>query len=238
MAGKEEYVSLNDELFSRKESNVAMSIFLGLLVLLTGVNMTQFSTSIYDDAIGARVGDLWLVEFDLTTTTYATTELLQDEEVVVLEFDPRQIGTPEELGLGMIEIRIEPEESAGTNPSDPFGQCDSIAATLQQNDFSAQWGDERNVISGQDSSCEAIDLSLIVYPGFTGNSSTVTVANEFQALMSWSDTSWGDGIIELVLELDTNYIQELGVITEDSDEELTVTVTFTSFEAKASLLNE
>ena len=236
MAGKEESVSLNDELFSRKESNVTMGIFLALLVLLTGVNMTQFSTSIYDDAIGARVGDQWLVEFDLTTTTYATTELLQDEEVVVLEIDPRQTGTPEELGMGMIEIRIEPEESAGANPNDPFGQCDSIAATLQQNDFSAQWSDERNVISGQDSSCEAIQLSLIVYPGFTGNSSTVTVANEFQALMSWSDTSWGDGIIELVLELDTNYIQELGVITEDSEEELTVTVTFTSFEAKASLL--
>ena len=44
--------------------------------------------------------DQWLVEFDLTTTTYSTTELLQDEEVVVLEIDPGQIGTPEELGMG------------------------------------------------------------------------------------------------------------------------------------------
>lgn len=238
MGNDGEQQSLTDELLRYKESNVTMSIFLVLLVLLTGINMTQFTSAIYDGAVNARVGDEWLVEFDLSTTSYEVTKVMQDEEVFVLEIDPSQIDIPADLAMGLVEISIQPEESAGADPSDPLGQCDSIAATLEQNDFTAQWEDERNVVSGQDSSCEAIGLSLIVYPGFTGNSSTVTVANEYQALMMWSDTTWGIGVINLVLELDTNYIQELGVVAEDTQEELTIAVTFTSFKAKASMLND
>lgn len=235
--GQNEGISLTAELFGRKETNVFMAIFLIVLMILSGINMMQFSSTIYDDAMNARSGNEWLVEFDLSTTTYETEKLLQDEEVYVLEIDPSLIDFPTNATMGMIEISITPEESAGTNPNDPLGQCDSISATLDKNEFTAQWDDQRNVLSGQDSSCEAIALSLIVYPGYTGNSSVVTVANEFQALLGWTETIWGLGMIELILELDTNYIQELGIITEDSEEELTISVTFTSFHAKASLSN-
>lgn len=233
--GQREEISLTNELFRRKEANVSMITFLGVLVILSGINMIHFSSSIYDDAVNARIGEEWLVEFDLNKTTNEIVEILQDEEVYVLEIDPSQMDLPANMNMGLLEISILPEETAGTNPNDPLGQCDSVSATLSKNDFSAQWDDNRNILSGQDSSCDAIDLALIIYPEFTGNSSVVTVPNEYQALMTWTDTGWGDGIVELVLELDTNYIEELGIVTEDADEELRIVISFTSFKAKASL---
>lgn len=230
-------VSLTEELLRRKETNILMIVFLSSLVILSAINMMQFSSSIYDDAFNARTGDEWLVDFDSFTTTYEVEKILQDDEVYLLEIYPSELDFPPDSSMGLLEIEITPEETAGASVNDPLGQCDSISATLNKNDFTAQWDDERNDLSGQDSDCEVIYLSLVIYPNFTGNSSIVTVANEYQALMEWTDKSWGVGIIELVLELDTNYIQEFGVVTEDSEEELTISYRFTSFNAKASLVN-
>ena len=113
---------------------------------------------------------------------------------------------------------------------DDWNQCDSIAGDINRNDFTAQWDDPSNNLSGQDSSCLPIELRLRVYPGFTGDSIAVSAKNEFQAMQDWTSTGWGEGQISIDLDLDVNTLLGLNTPT-DTDEEITVEVTVVMFSA-------
>lgn len=59
--------------------------------------------------------------------------------------------------------------------------------------------------------------------------------NEFQALLPWRQTGWGEGELEVEVELDVNTVDELGPISNDDDEDITIEVIVSGFVASASM---
>ena len=51
--------------------------------------------------------------------------------------------------------------------------------------------------------------------------------------MPWTALGWGEGTLEIKVELDVNSVDQLGPVSQDEDEEITVTVDIETFTAEA-----
>ena len=80
-------------------------------------------------------------------------------------------------------------------------------------------------------------MNLQIYPEYSGNSKSSDAPNEFQALMPWNLEGWGEGTLSISIELDVNSVDQLGPVTDDDDEEITILVEVHTFNAKAKLNN-
>jgi len=76
------------------------------------------------------------------------------------------------------------------------------------------------------------ELHLRIYPGYDGENHTAYAVNEYQALLPWKDSGWGEGVLEIQIELDVNSVDQIGPFAQD-DEEITITVQVIMFEARA-----
>ena len=166
----------------------------------------------------------WALSFEVQNYTMQAVETLQDDESRNVEFALSEINIPEGYAIGSIDVVITSEEDEGISV-----QCDSVAGDIIENDLTAQWDDPVSNLSGQDSSCQPIYLFLRVYPDFDGQSRTVSALNEYQALESWSEVGWGDGVLSLDLDLDVNAPFGFDPVGQDVDEEITVDVTVVMF---------
>ena len=64
-----------------------------------------------------------------------------------------------------------------------------------------------------------------------------SAANQFQALLPWTYSGWGEGVLSVEVELDVNTVEELGPVTQDDDEDITIEVEVSGFIASAMLIN-
>ena len=159
----------------------------------------------------------------------------------MIQFHMDDIELLEGYRVGMINVSILPDADSNGGLLDPLSQCDSIGANIikrtgEEDGLFAQWEDQRNVLSGQDSSCQIIDLFLSVYPNFDGENVTYEAANEFQALQQWREDIWGHGVLEIEVDLDVNTV-EPGPFATDDEEEITIVVEVHTFFATANLIN-
>ena len=224
------------KLCTHRESNIASAIFIVLVLLLGTIQSLDWQENYYQQAIDAKTSDDWAIVFDLETFTEEQTEVWQDEETKVIDFDVEDFLIPDGNYVGAILVSITPKDS-DASVIDPLVQCDAISANIIVNEFTAQWNSENNNLSGQDSSCETIEMYLQVYPGFTGDDQTSDAPNEFQALMPWKEAGWGEGTISIEVELDVNSVDQLGPVSQDEDEEITVSVNIVTFTTYAVLNN-
>ena len=51
--------------------------------------------------------------------------------------------------------------------------------------------------------------------------------------MPWNLDGWGEGILSIAVELDVNSVDQLGPVSQDEDEEITIIVEVHTFSAKA-----
>ena len=225
------------EIFSIREANMAASIALAVILISGGSNLYNWTQEEYDVAKEAATEDQWLMEFNVSVSTTIHEETWQDEEKKVVEFYMDDFEIPDGYLVGEIKVIVKPDADSNGTTLDPIAQCDSIAANiLNDGGLTAQWDSEENVLSGQDSSCEWIILRLQTYPGYDGEDFNSSAANEFQALLPWSETGWGEGLLSLEVELDVNTVEEFGPITQDDDEDITIEVEVSGFIASATLI--
>ncbi len=233
----EELADIVGEIFSIREANMAASIALAVILISGGSNLYNWTQEEYDVAKEAATEDQWLMEFNVSVSTTIHEETWQDEEKKVVEFYMDDFEIPDGYLVGEIKVIVKPDADSNGTTLDPIAQCDSIAANiLNDGELTAQWDSEENVLSGQDSSCEWIILRLQTYPGYDGEDFNSSAANEFQALLPWSETGWGEGLLSLEVELDVNTVEEFGPITQDDDEDITIEVEVSGFIASATLI--
>ena len=224
------------EIFSIREANYAISVFFVVFLISSGSNLYKWTQDEYEVAREAATDDFWGIEFDIISLNAIHEETWQDEEKKVIEFYMDEFSFPENYLIGKIEIIVKPDSDSNGTLLDPIAQCDSIAANLlNDGGLSAQWDNESNILSGQDSSCEWITLSLQTYPNFSGNNMSSSAANEFQALMPWTEEGWGEGVLGIEVELDVNSVDELGPVSQDDDEDIEIEVLVHGFIANAGL---
>ena len=229
-----EIVEIVGEIFSIREANVAMSIAMALVLISSGSNLYNWTQTEYDLARDAATDDQWLIEFNVSVSTTTHEETWQDEEKKIVEFymDDSEMVPLEGYTIGMVNVTVSPDTVDGFSVADPIAQCDAISASVIVNDMTAQWESENNILSAQDSSCEDIQLSLMVYPSYFGGNLTVPGVNEFQVLQPWRNLGWGEGVLEIKVDLDVN-TAEPGPFAADDDEEITITVEVIGFLANA-----
>lgn len=225
-----------EDIFSLREANIAMTFAISLILISGGWNVYKWTQDEYDVARDAATDDSWLVEFNVSMTNAVHEETWQDEEKKTVTFYMDEFEIPDGYLVGEIEVIVKPDADSNGTLIDPVAQCDSIGANLlNEGDLTAQWDYDGNVLSGQDSSCEWIRLNLRTYPGFDGEDLNSSAPNEFQALLPWKQTGWGEGILEVEVELDVNTVDVLGPISSDDDEDITIEVIVSGFVARASL---
>ena len=233
-----EVVEIVGEIFSIREANVAMSIAMALFLISSGSNLYSWTQTEYDLARDAATDDQWLIEFNVSVSTTTHEETWQDEEKKVVEFYMDDFELPDGYLVGEIKVIVKPDSDSNGTTLDPIAQCDSIAANiLNDGELTAQWDSEQNELSGQDSSCEWIILRLQAYPGYFGDDMNSSAANHFQALLPWTYSGWGEGVLSVEVELDVNTVEEFGPVTQDDDEDITIEVEVSGFMASAMLIN-
>jgi len=200
-----------------------LASFIAALILLsyTGYDTVIHRTDIISDF---AEDNQYRITFSTQNETMQEVETLQDDETTNIQFDLSELSISEGYSIGLIEVVITSEEEEGISV-----QCDSVAGDIIENDLTAQWNDTSNDLSGQDSSCQPINLKLRVYPNYDGETITVLAINEYQALQNWSQTGWGLGALSLDLDLDVNSPLGFDFGNQDSDEEITVDVTVVTF---------
>ena len=233
-----EVVEIVGEIFSIREANVAMSIAMALFLISSGSNLYSWTQTEYELARDAATDDQWLIEFNVSFSSTIHEETWQDEEKKVVEFYMDDFELPDGYLVGEIKVIVKPDADSNGTTLDPIAQCDSIAANiLNDGELTAQWDSEQNELSGQDSSCEWIILRLQAYPGYFGEDMNSSAANQFQALLPWTYSGWGEGVLSVEVELDVNTVEELGPVTQDDDEDITIEVEVSGFMASAMLIN-
>tara|TARA_B100000287_G_scaffold50087_1_gene44369 strand:- start:726 stop:1448 length:723 start_codon:yes stop_codon:yes gene_type:complete len=233
-----EIVEIVGEIFSIREANVAMSIAMALVLISSGSNLYNWTQTEYDLARDAATDDQWLIEFNVSVSTTTHEETWQDEEKKIVEFYMDDFELPDGYLVGEIRVIVKPDSDSNGTTLDPIAQCDSIAANiLNDGELTAQWDSEQNELSGQDSSCEWIILRLQAYPGYFGDDMNSSAANHFQALLPWTYSGWGEGVLSVEVELDVNTVEEFGPVTQDDDEDITIEVEVSGFMASATLIN-
>tara|TARA_B110000003_G_scaffold49151_1_gene47894 strand:- start:1821 stop:2555 length:735 start_codon:yes stop_codon:yes gene_type:complete len=218
-----------EQIFTLRESNMISALLISLVIIISSIHALDWNYNYYDDAIDAKTAEDWSIEFDIDILTSEHTEVWQDEEVKVIDFFMEDFQLTEGYFIGAINVIIIPEVGDNADLTDPLVQCDAIAADIEVNELTAQWSSDDNNLTGQDSSCENIFLYLQVYPDFTGDNKTSDAPNEFQALMPWNNDGWGEGVLEIKVELDVNSVDQLGPISQDDDEEITIVVEVLTF---------
>ena len=102
--------------------------------------------------------------------------------------------------------------------------CDTVSADLALTEVSADWNNANNVLSGVSSDCENIALTLYVYPEYDGQPKEGTGLDASHWSDAWSDSSYGQGIFELDVEVLVNEPPTSGIPTvSDTNEEVDVT---------------
>ena len=231
-------IESSSELFSSREANLAMLFFSVFTLIVCAFNMHGWLTSEYKKGLDAITQKTWIIEFNQSTTGSEFQDVWQDEESRIVEFymDDSELLPLEGYTVGMINITVSPDTVDGVTVADPIAQCDAISASVVVNDLTAQWESEGNILSAQDSSCEDIQLSLLVYPDYQGENITVSGVNDFQVLQPWRNMGWGEGVLEIKVDLDVN-TAEPGPFATDDDEEITITVEVIGFLASAFPVN-
>tara|TARA_B100000282_G_scaffold263904_1_gene214164 strand:+ start:1300 stop:2004 length:705 start_codon:yes stop_codon:yes gene_type:complete len=208
------------DLFSDDGSRRNVTVYLTVLAvgLLYHASVFWF---IMGDEIQAKDEQItYAIEFEETPEQFSDSRTINDGEKETLEFTASADLFNSKSGFGLLTITISYAETSGEF-ADP---CDTVSANLVVTDVPADWNHGNNVLSGVSSDCETIDLTLYIYPEYDGEPKEVTGMDASHWSDVWSDSSYGQGIFELDIEVIVNEPITSGIPTvSDTDERVEVT---------------
>ena len=167
----------------------------------------------------------WDVSFEEEVLSYSEEVIVGDGDNVVVEFEILPEAVAEGYRVGAVMVTVSYGETSQV-PGDP---ADSVAASLVQNSYPAEWGDGNNTLSGASNDASDILLDLRTYPNYDGETRNATGYNALQVLEPWVMDGHGLGLLEVNIEVDTASLP----FTNDGSEEVTVTVDVITFRAVA-----
>ena len=210
-----------DDSTSNKISAVVVSSLL-LLLIINAVDLIGNNDGVREVLDGNTE---WQIVFDevIVTQTDSVVVADGDSETRIFSIDESVLG--DGYRVGAFRITVSYTETSGI-PGDPV---DSVFATLVQNDMEAQWSQESNELTGSSNDASPIDLSLMAYPEYIGQSVNASGYNEIQVLKPWEMDGYGIGDIEIDVSVETQALP----LTTDNEEEVTITLDIITFKALA-----
>ena len=208
------------DLFSDDGSRRNVSIYLAFLLVAFLYHASVFWFIMGDDIQSKYAQQEYTIEFEESSEIFTDSRTIDDGEKATIDFTAPPNLFDSNSGFGLLLITISYTETSGE-----FGDpCDTISADLSVTDVSADWKNENNELSGVSSDCETISLVLHIYPDYNGESMGVVGMDEFYWNNAWSNSSHGQGMFELDVEVIVNEPITSGIPTvSDTDEKADVT---------------
>ena len=210
-----------DDSTSNKITAVAVSC-LFLLLIINAVDLVGNNDGVREILDGNTD---WQIVFDEVIVTQTDSVVIADGDTETRTFSVDESMLGDGYRIGAFRITVSYTETSGI-PGDPV---DSVFATILQNEITAQWSEESNELTGSSNDASPIDLTLMAYPEYNGQSVNASGYNEIQALEPWILDGYGIGDIELELSVETQALP----FTTDNEEEVTITVDVITFKAVA-----
>lgn len=167
----------------------------------------------------------WQVAFDEVVVTQTDSVVVADGDTETRMFSIDDSMVDDGYRIGAFRITVSYTETSGI-PGDPL---DSVFATIVQNEMEAQWNEESNELTGSSNDASPIDLSLMAYPEYNGQTTNASGYNEIQVLNPWQMDGYGLGDIEIEVSVETQALP----FTTDNEEEVTITLDIITFKAVA-----
>jgi len=210
-----------DDSTTNKISAIVVSSLV-LLLIVNAIDLTRNNDGVREILDGNTD---WQVVFDEVVVTQTDSVVVADGDTETRIFSIDDSMIDDGYRIGAFRITVSYTETSGI-PGDPL---DSVFATIIQNEMAAQWNEESNELTGSSNDASPIDLSLMAYPEYNGQTMNASGYNEIQVLNPWQMDGYGLGEIEIEVSVETQALP----FTTDNEEEVTITLDIITFKAEA-----
>ncbi len=187
-------------LIKEDDSGRAFAILSTVLVIGLAFHAYTFFVTKEDDILNKYTLPSYSIMFDETDITNSDSMLIGNGETDSFLLS-RDVIDAETAGMmAKIIFTVSYEETSG-QIADP---CDEVHAHIPPNGLIADWQNTENVLSDSNDNCETMTLTVYVYPEYTGETreETGNTAEHWQDM--WSNETYGSGVLELEVSVETN----------------------------------
>jgi hypothetical protein len=208
------------DLFSDKSTRNKLSIFYVFAVALLIYQGSVFFVIKADDISSKSDIPTFEISFMESSESFDDSRIVNDDTREVITYNPSEEMFSTNNGMGLLLINITYAESS----EEAFDPCDTVSVDLVPNSVPADWNNENNILTGTSDDCSEINLQLMIFPGYDGQTiqQTGQDSNYWQSV--WTDQSYGNGNFELGIKVNVNQPPTTAFPTiQDDGEEVFVT---------------
>ena len=208
------------DIFGDKSVRNKLSIFYTFAIALMIYQGAVFFV-IKGDEISSK-GEIpsFTISFTESSESFDDSRVVNDETREIIIYTPSEAMLSTNNGMGMLMINVTYSETSG-EIGDP---CDTVSVDLVPNSVPADWNNENNVLTGTSDDCSEINLQLMVFPGYNGQSIQQMGMDSTHWQNLWTDQSYGNGDFELGIEVNVNQPPgQFAPTIQDNDEQVFVT---------------
>ena len=215
--------------FLAKEDDAGKAFALLTVLVLAGLTFHGYSFFVIkeDDILNKYTDPVFSVSFQQSNLQGSDSMLIADQETESFQLSRDIIGADESLMMAKISISVSYEETSG-QIADP---CDEVLAQIPPNGMIADWQHPDNILSDSNDDCETMGLVVFVYPNYDGEATQERGESAEHWERMWTNASYGSGVLELQVSVETNTAP--GSVlpgSDDDDEEINVQWTVELFQ--------
>ena len=188
--------------FLAKQDDSGKAFALLAAIVIVGLTFHAYSFFVIkeEDILNKYKLPVFSVSFQQSNLQGSDSMIVADEDVESFQLSRDIIDASESLMLAKISISVSYEETSG-QIADP---CDDVLAQIPPNGMIADWQHPDNVLSDSNSDCETMNLVVYVYPGYTSETQQVEGESAEHWERMWTNASYGSGVLELQVSVETN----------------------------------
>ena len=160
--------------------------------------------------------------------------LVGDGETDTFSITRSDINPEQAQMIAKITFTISYEETSG----EILDPCDEVRVQIPPNGMIADWQNTENILADSNDDCQDMILVVYIYPEYFGSTTTVEGGAQEEWHAQWSDDSYGTGLLNLEVSVDTNEAPTSALPTvSDENEEIQIQWDVLLFEASVEKMN-
>lgn len=174
------------------------------------------------------------INFEEMNSTGSDSILVGDGETDTYSVSRADFDANQNQMVAKITFTISYEETSG----EILDPCDEVRVQIPPNGMVADWQNTENILADSNDDCQDMTLVVYIYPEYFGESMTVQGGQLNDWHDQWSDDSYGTGLLNLEVSVDTNEAPTSALPTvTDENEEIQIQWDVLLFEASVERMN-
>ena len=177
---------------------------------------------------------IYEISFEEMNSMGADSILVGDGETDTFSITRSDFAPEQEQMIAKITFTISYEETSG----EILDPCDEVRVQIPPNGMIADWQNTENILADSNDDCQDMILVVNIYPEYFGSTTTVEGGEQVEWHAQWSDDSYGTGLLNLEVSVDTNEAPTSALPTvSDENEEIQIQWDVLLFEASVDKMN-